>query len=399
MSRSPNHLLIVSHVVHYLHEGRLFAYGPYAREIDVWAELFPKVTIAAPLRHAAPPGDALALTGRNIVVDPQHEVGGETLAAKIRLMAALPGAAWRLCRAMRRADAIHVRCPGNLGLLGALLAPMFSSYLVAKYAGQWSGYAEEARTVRLQRALLGSSWWRGPVTVYGTWPQQPPHVVPFFTSVLSDDQIRGAQATAALRTPSGCVEILFVGRLSKPKHVDVLISAVEALHRQGLSLRCRVVGDGPEREALRRQVEAAALCDVVRFTGPVGFDRVLDLYRDSDVLVLASESEGWPKAIAEAMAFGLVCVGCDRGLVPQMLADGRGIVVPPGDVHALARALEHIARNPGEYSAMRSRAATWAQQYSLEGLRSALRDLLRSRWNVALGGPLAAPVRLQHLPS
>jgi len=111
-------LTIVSHVLYYWFEGNLFAFGPYAREIAIWAELFPDVVIAAPLRQERPSGDAMALTHRNIRFHPQLETGGDSLLSKALQLIALPIHLWRLGRAMRQADAIQVRCPGNLGLLG-----------------------------------------------------------------------------------------------------------------------------------------------------------------------------------------------------------------------------------------------------------------------------------------
>jgi glycosyltransferase involved in cell wall biosynthesis len=114
----------------------------------------------------------------------------------------------------------------------------------------------------------------------------------------------------------------------------------------------------------------------------VDFDRVLKYYQQAHVLVLASQTEGWPKAIAEAMAFGLVCIGSQRGMVPEMLGEQRGLLVPPGDVDALTAALQQIAATPQEYSAMSARAAQWGQRYSLEELRDAIRDLLSVWWGL-----------------
>ena len=130
--RSLRRLLVVSHVLHYRHGGKLYAYGPYAREIDVWAELFPELVIAAPCRDEQPPGDWVAFTRANISIAPQREAGGDHWSAKMRQILILPLLVRDLSRAMRAADAIHVRCPGNLGLLGVLLAPLFSHRLVAK---------------------------------------------------------------------------------------------------------------------------------------------------------------------------------------------------------------------------------------------------------------------------
>jgi glycosyltransferase involved in cell wall biosynthesis len=386
-------LLIVSSAIHYRHGGRLFAYGAYAREIDIWADLFPRVQIAAPCRAEAPPGDCLPFTRTNIEVVPQLETGGDNLRAKAVQVLLLPLLVFGLCRAMRRADAIHVRCPGNLGLLGVFLAPLFTRRLVAKYAGQWSGYAGEPWTCRLQRALLRSAWWRAPVTVYGRWANQPPHVVPFFTSILTDEQVTRARRAAQRKSfDHAPLRVLYVGRLYEGKNVDVLLNALGELKQQGVELSCDIVGEGHLRASLERQVALLGLQAQVEFAGGVDFERVLEFYERADVLVLASENEGWPKAIAEGMAFGLVCVGSNTGFVPEMLNDGRGVVVPPGDAAAIAGALRRIAVAPAECARMSARAAVWAQQYSLEGLRAALRELFAAHWKVSLDAPPQAKV-------
>jgi glycosyltransferase involved in cell wall biosynthesis len=377
-------LLVVSHVVHYRHNRRLFAYAPYARELDVWAEMFPQLLVAAPVRETAPPADSEALTHTNIQMKPQLERGGRTVAAKLALVGSVPLLTWRLARAMREADAIHVRCPGNLGLLGAILAPLFSKHLVAKYAGQWNGYPGEALTTRLQRWVLGSAWWRGVVLVYGAAPGQRGNIVPFFTSALRAQQLVRARASATARgaAPSP-LRILYVGRLTLAKNVQVLVEAMAMMTGRGVAARCAIVGDGPERLALDARVTRHGLENRVELVGGVPFESVLAHYERADVLVLASETEGWPKAIAEAMAFGVVCIGSNRGLMPWMLADGRGIVVPPGDAPALADALIDIARDPASYRAMAARAAEWGQRHSLDSFKQALGDLLAARWGLA----------------
>jgi glycosyltransferase involved in cell wall biosynthesis len=385
-------LVIVSHVTHYRFGNQLFAYGPYAQEIDLWADLFRQVTIAAPFRQEAPPGDCLPFTRNNISIAPQIEAGGETLGAKIKLACVAPRLMVDLARAMWRADAIHVRCPGNLGLLGAVLAPLFSKRLVAKYAAQWSTSTGEVWSSRWQKAVLRSRWWRGPVTVYGEWPDQPPQVIPFFTSLLTTDHMERARI-AAKRTWNGKpLRVLFAGRLSKPKNVDVLLRAIARNRQAGLDVRCTIVGEGPQREPLERLMLDLGISDAVEFAGGIGFEDVIRQLEKSDVLALVSEAEGWPKAIAEGMAFGLVCIGSDRGFVPKMLSNGRGLTVAPGDAGALADLLSEIARYPERYVPMRLAAAEWSQQYSLEGLREAIRQLLLEKWNLSTMVPSSATI-------
>jgi glycosyltransferase involved in cell wall biosynthesis len=374
--------VVVETTVHYRHGDRLYAYAPYAREIDIWAELFASVLIAAPCRTSEPPGDCSPFTRSNIAMHPLVETGGTTIGAKAVQVASLPHLVWNLAAALSRADAIHVRCPGNCGLIGSVIAPLFSRRLIAKYTGRWSGFDGEPWSWRLQRAILRSRWWRGPVTVYGRWPAQPPHVEPFFTSMLTEAQLVRAAASARRPRPWRPLRLLYVGRLSKEKNVDVLLHAVAGLAREGVDLRCAVVGAGGELGALQQLASALGLEGLVEFTGGVAFERVLDFYERSDVLVLASQSEAWGKALSEAMAFGLICVGTNRGL-PDLLADGRGVLVPPRDLAALTSALAHIARHPECYAGMRRRAGTWARRQTLEGLRAALETLLARSWDVA----------------
>ncbi|HLG98196.1 MAG TPA: glycosyltransferase [Bryobacteraceae bacterium] len=383
-------LAIVSHVPHYEWQEGLYAYSAYAREIKIWAELFGRVVIAAPLRRQEPPGDCVRFERTNISVCPQLEAGGDSFRAKAGLLFTIPRMVLQLAMVFKNSDAIHVRCPGNLGFLGAMLAPFFSRNLVAKYAGQWTDYPGEASTTRLQKRLLRSGWFRGPVTVYGSWSGEPEHIVPFFTSVMSSDQL--ARARVAAQTPAPQtrpLRIVFVGRLSAAKNIDVLLQAIAEVKGQDINLECAIIGEGPERPRLQALSAQLALDANVVFRGGLDFEQVLAEFERSDMLVLASETEGWPKAITEAMAFGLVCVGSNRGLVPQILSDGRGMVVPPRDVAALASAIQQVATAREEYQEMRSRAAAWAQQYSLEGLREALRELLAQRWRVP--APQAAP--------
>ena len=380
MSRPLRRLLVVSHVTHYQRGRHLYAYGPYAREIDIWADLFPEVRIAAPLRHDTPPDDAVAFSRANISIVPQKETGGETVGAKLQQVAALPRLVWGLSRAMRWADAIHVRCPGNLGLLGAVLAPLFSRHVVAKYAGQWNGYQGEPWTVRFQRAVLRSAWWRGPVTVYGDWPGQPSHVVPFFTSMMSDAQVERAISMAASKHRGGPYRVLYSGTLTRRKRVDVLIEAMALARQRGARLELSIVGEGPERARLEAQIAALCLGDTVRIVGALPFDHAITWYAWADSLVLPSvHSEGWPKVVAEGMCHGLLCIAVDHGQLASMLT-GRGILLKQGSAEEIAEALVRAAADPQAFAPIVQGAVDWAQQYTLEGLRDAIASLLANRW-------------------
>jgi len=379
-------LVVVSHVQHYQWQGRLWALGPYVREIDIWADIFPEVVICSPCKNDKPTGDCLPFSRSNISINPVFlKGGGKGLRNKAAQILSLPSVVWKLSRAMKRAWAIHVRLPGNLGMIGAVLAPIFSRRIIAKYAGTWPEFDGESFSYQLQKKILRSKWFKGPVTVYGRWPNQPNHIVPFFTSILTDEQINLAKISATNRLPHQPARILFVGRFDKGKNAHILISALDELRKNGIAFEAHIVGDGTERDNLHQQVKDMRMQESVYFTGAIPFNEVLDQYSWADFLVLTSENaEGWPKAIAEGMAFGLVCFGSTRGLIPQMLENGRGIVIDPITPQNLADGLKTVIEDQAKYFEISEKASKWSHNYSLDGLKISLINLLNSQWHADL---------------
>lgn len=380
-------LVIVTSTIHYRVGECLYGYGPYTREIDIWADLFENVRIAAPLRNQAPPADCIPFTRSNISIVPQLETGGPTRRDKLLQILALPRHVWNVSLALSKAEAIHVRCPGNLGLLGVILAPLFSRYYIAKYAGQWNGYRGESIAVRMQRFILGSWWWRkGLVTVYGEWPNQPRQVIPFFTSMMTAEQVQRGAAVARKKKLALPAEILYAGRLAPSKGVDILLRSLGILLNKGFAFQLSIVGNGPERNRLVKLTQDLGLTGHVHFMGAVPYDQIMSWYEKSHILVLPSlHSEGWPKVLAEAMCYGLVCVGTDHGLVPWLLRN-KGVVVPVADVEGLATGLKGILEDSAAYDKLSKQASEWAHGYSLDKLKESLGNLLENRWGYRLPG-------------
>ena len=380
---APSSLLVVSHVVHFEHQGRLWAYGPYAREIDRWAQIFDEVRIASPWRRSPPKDDALAFAMPNIVASPIAETGGKTLAAKLHQLTRLPGLVVALASAMRRADAVHVRAPGNVAVLGALLAPLCARYRVAKYAGRWSSRPGDRLLIRLQRGLL-RHWFRGPVTIYGDGAGEPTHIVPFFTAMMTQSQIvRALSATQSKRGFNEPVRLLYSGRLFEGKGLLELLAACAELSRQDVSFVLHLLGDGPLRGSIKSKIRDLELEQHVQLLGAREYEDTFEHYRWADCLVLPSESEGWPKVLPEAMVHHCLCISTAGGHVANML-EGRGIVIGAVDPASIRSAIVTAVSDPENADHLRARAAEWAAGYSLQGLRDALAQLLSERWGAII---------------
>lgn len=380
LRRNALSLVVVSHVVHRWESGQLRAYGPYVAELDEWAELFDELVIVAPEGQEVGRGDLRAFRKRNVRLVPLKEAGGRGWLAKAKLL--IRAAVWSvwIWREMRAADVIHVRCPGNVGLVGAVLAPLAGKPMIAKYAGQWGSYPGEAWSFRFQRWLLHRLWGKGLVLVYTDRPEAA-HLIPFFNAALTAEDLRRARAAMQLEREKG--RVLFVGRLSEAKGADAAIRACAVLRNRGLDVALDVAGEGPERKRLEGLAEGLGLN--VRFHGGLAFEEVLGLYEKASVLVLPSRTEGWPKVLAEAMAFGVPCVATRGGLNDWMLGDGRGLTVEYGDDVQLAEAVARLLQeSPAERAARRERCAEFGQRYSLEGVREGIRRVLEERFGLRL---------------
>ena len=137
-----------------------------------------------------------------------------------------------------------------------------------------------------------------------------------------------------------------VARLVPQKGIDVLIRALAQTTGAARDWTLNLVGDGPEREALQRQVQQAGLQEQVQFLGFRSDPQTFLL--QAGVFVLPSRFEGMPNALLEAMAAGLAVVVTDASPGPlEVVVDGvSGLVVPSDEPAALADALDHLAAQP-----------------------------------------------------
>ncbi|MDR7420625.1 MAG: glycosyltransferase [Armatimonadota bacterium] len=170
-----------------------------------------------------------------------------------------------------------------------------------------------------------------------------------------------AAARARLGLEGNGRVVLFVGRLVEGKGLDTLLEAFARLRAIEGGARLVLVGDGALAPVLRRRVRNLGLGDAVRFAGERPYAEIPTWMQAADVLVLPSESEGFPNVIREALACGLPVVATPVGEIPRILTEAVGRLVPVGDAAALATALRDVLRKPIDRSRVRSlvRDATW----------------------------------------
>lgn len=161
----------------------------------------------------------------------------------------------------------------------------------------------------------------------------------------------GAEDTSSFRRDWNLSEqariLLAIGRLSKEKGHAHLINAAQLLRqtRPDLAFHVLLVGDGPERAHLEKQVDELKLRDHIRFTGHQ--PNPLPFYGLADIFILPSLSEGSPNVLLEAMMARTPTIASAVGGVPEMVEDGRSaLLIPPADPAALSKAIARLIDNP-----------------------------------------------------
>ena len=147
--------------------------------------------------------------------------------------------------------------------------------------------------------------------------------------------------------------LVCVGSFIEVKGHRVLVEACRILKTRRRLFRAHLIGGGPERDAVVRQIAAAAIADDIVVHGPLPRPRVVELMADADAIVQPSvptqrgSREGIPVSLMEGMASELPVVASRISGIPELVEEGvEGFLVPPGDANAVANAIEQLMDNP-----------------------------------------------------
>ena len=371
-------LLIISHTPHYLDGSTVVGWGPTIREIDYLSELFTAIVHIAPLHPGPVPDSSLPYSSKNIRFRAVPSSGGENLPSKIGILKAFPAYFHAFTEEAAKADAIHVRCPANISLAALLWLTLHRhpQDRWVKYAGNWHPEGNEPLSYRLQRYYLLKNLHHGAVTINGRWPGQPPHVHSFYNPCLTAEELIEGRKAAAVKEIGEPINLLFVGRLEKGKGVDRALRVAGLLKKAGVPFHFDMIGDGPERLAYEKLASENEVKDFVDFQGWMPKMALAKFYAKSHLLILPSLSEGWPKVISEAMAYGVIPLASEVSSIPQILEELHvGQALPLDDTVFASKIIEY-AENPKVWSRHRDAAVLGAPHFSYKKYQEAVTRLL-----------------------
>lgn len=372
-------LLVISAAPLVIKNEKLEAYAPYINEIEIWAKYASQITFCCPIWQN---DNGLLTKSISFKIEKPielHEFNVKTFTNKLKSIWFIFLNISIIYKAMQQADHIHLRCPGNMGLLGALVQILFpNKQKTAKYAGNWDPKAKQPLSYKLQKWILSNTFLTKnmQVLVYGTWKNQTKNIKPFFTATYADAEKKEIKPRAINENTD--IKFLFVGTLSKGKQPLYALQIVEALHKKGFKVQLEIFGEGLEKNTIQNYITANHLESFVFVLGNQTADLIKQKYQDSHFLILPSKSEGWPKVVAEAMFWGCLPLATPVSCVSNMIDnENRGLLLNEILLTDCTK-IALLLRTYTEYYKKVNNAMQWSQQFTTDKFELEISKILKN---------------------
>ena len=349
---------------------------------------FPEATLICPGYHA----DALAECQRGLFELRLPSV-------KVRPLPMRAGRFWRslkhgilLWRTLGDADLVCLDLPNETTFLAMLVCRLRDKPFFVQVCGDWgravllSGPPTQVRKIKAAIAdWMASVVVRHSPLVLVQGRDLYDNYVGLNPAAVKSDFVHSTLARDVFHEPDSeplhePIRLLSVSGLVRLKGLDSLAKAISLMLSRGLRVEWWCVGDGPYRQSLEDLASTLGVAERVRFWGMVPFGpELFRLYREADIFVHPSLTEGVPNAILEAMAHSLPIVASAVGGIPRVITNGvDGLLVPPGRPEEIADAVRRFAENHELVTRMRRAAFNKAQEYRSDVLAERSKRLIES---------------------
>jgi glycosyltransferase involved in cell wall biosynthesis len=366
---------IITHVPHIQLQNQYFAYSPYVNEMNVWLKYIDELIIVAPIKNAEITAIECSYNSNDIQFVSINPISLLGLRAVLNAILKAPKISWQIFKAMNQADHIHLRCPGNIGLLGCLVQVLFPKKpKTAKYAGNWDPKAKQPWSYRLQKWILSNTFLTRniQVLVYGEWAGSTKNIKPFFTATyLEADKVPLKSLNL-----KATIHFVFVGTLVQGKNPFYAIQLVEALYKNGYDVFLNMYGEGIERNFLENYIATNSLDNFIKINGNQNQETIKNAYQKSHFVILPSKSEGWPKAVAEGMFWGCLPIATPVSCVPFMLDYGKRGLLLQMNLEQDIQQLEVLFTNESVFKSKREKASHWSRNYTLDLFEGEIKKML-----------------------
>jgi len=369
-------LAIISHTPHYKKDGVTTGWGPTVREINHLIDLFDEIYHIAPLHNEESPGSSLPYESDKIKFIPLKPYGGKKLSDKLSIITSAPNNLKIIKSILKRVDWVQFRAPTAMGIY---VLPYLSFRSApnrwVKYAGNWN-MKNPPLSYSFQKWWLNNNFQKSKVTINGQWEGQKDHLLNFQNPCLDNEELLRAKKIAREKNFNDKLTFCFVGTLTKNKGVDVILDALKKIKHPGDIEEVLIIGEGIERE--KYELIAKEINLKITFKGLLKRDELENIYKVSHLIILPSESEGFPKVIAEASAYGCVPVVSDVSSIGQYYNNMNGFLLKKINPDELAQKIDSALEDRITLKKMSSHCVKVADLFTFEYYIKNLREKILS---------------------
>ena len=353
----------------------LFLYKPYETEMQLWSRYAAGISFCCPIWK-----EDCGLLKSKVSFEIQNIT--ELREFHVKTFGAIFSSIWyifyntyKMFGVMQEAEHIHLRCPGNMGLIACVVQVFFpKKKKTAKYAGNWDLKAAQPWSYRLQKWILNNTFLTKnmQVLVYGEWEGSSANIKPFFTATYSESE----KEEIVKRNLNDTIQFIFVGTLSEGKRPLYAVQLVEQLLQSGRNVSLAFYGEGVQRNVIENYIQNHNLGAFIQLKGNQTKEVLLEAYKNAHFLILASKSEGWPKAVAEAMFWGCIPLATRISCVPHMLNEGKRGLILNLDLPKDVKQIETLLSHPALFEHIGKDAEAWSRHYTTEKFEEEIKNLL-----------------------
>lgn len=368
--------------------GAWLASGGFPLQMAGLGSLFEEMTVVIVRGQVRPGGVPLPAHARIV---PLARPPAGLARRRLWLVGRLPAYARQMIAPIRQADVVHTPLPGDVPFVAMLLAMMLHKRLMVRYCASWAITPHTTHMKRLMRAWMKRlAGGRNLMLATGAGTSPPaPRMHWLFSTAVTQNEVAAVQPD--LDRPRGTPpRLVFIGRLMPVKGADRLIEAIGLLRQAGdlgeNLPRLTIMGDGPMRSELERAAKRLRCDDIVEFTGQLSRRELVEHLLRADLCVQPSLSEGFCKALLDAMLCGVPVLATDVGANRQILGtDGhRGWILPGVEPALLADHIRRRLSEPLDWPSLRRRCRTYVEQHTLEAWSRRIADLCAQQWKISL---------------
>ena len=347
------------------------------------SEIFDETLVVVPEYATPRKKGEMPFFGHNISIFPVKPIMAENLKRKFIFPIWFLRNIFTFYRLIRKADAVHVPVPTDMGTIAMVMANFMKKKLFVRHCGNWFVQVTRAE-VFWKNFMEKNAGGRNMFLTTGGSALPPSdkneNIKWIFSTTLRELEISGLIKSVP-EINSKAPRLIIVCRQIKEKGTEIVIDALNELKTEFPDIHLDVVGDGGYLPFLKDKAKSMNLEKNITFHDKADHDKVLKLLKASNIFTFpTSASEGFPKALLEAMASGLVAIASPVSVIPDLFSNNGGILLKDYSPATLANAIRTAVKNPDDSRKMQLQAQTNAKNYTLENWSKTIEGYLKESW-------------------